>query len=617
MNFNTGRRSFLGRLGSVAAVAGLAKTSKASNLFAEAFGSTTDSGSDNVQQEWTSSQITGKYAIPPDTPSWVHNAVFYQIYPQSFYDSNGDGIGDLPGIIQKLDYVASLGVDAVWINPFFVSPFGDGGYDIADFYTVAPRYGTNADARRLFEEAHKKGLKILIDFVASYTSIEHHWFKASAEQKKNKYSNWYIWTDNIWKNPPKQFDNAFIKGYGTRNGQYMLNFYYSEPALNYGFALPDPDEQWELPSDHPDVRAMREEMKNVLRFWLKMGADGFRADMAGALVKSSAAEERKSADGSGQYFANHDRLTKQFWTEIRGLLKQEYPEAFMISEWSYPESALDGCFHADFFHWFDGYNDLFQKESWRILNGYSEGHSYFDVEGKGNITYFLSRFMEQYERTKGKGYISLPLGNHDNARLGNKRSDDDLEIIYAFGLTMPGVTFIYYGNEIGMRQMPEEWPQVEGAYRPRNGARTPMQWAPGKNLGFSTAAEEKLYLPVDPSADAPTVEAAEGKSDSLLNRTRRLIRLKHSEPALAAYAEFVPLYAKKDRYPLIFARAKEKDVILVALNPSGQEVDAEFDLDIPSSRMKLLAGRQMKVERSGRKTMARMARRSYAIYKII
>ena len=125
-------------------------------------------------------------------------------------------------------------------------------------------------------------------------------------------------------------------------------------------------------------------------------------------------------------------------------------------------------------------NDLFQKESWRILNGYSEGYSYFDVEGKGDITFFLSKFMEQYNLTREKGYISLPLGNHDNARLGNKRSDDDLEIIYAFGLTMPGVTFIYYGNEIGMRQLPENWPQVEGAYRPRNGARTPMQWSRAK-----------------------------------------------------------------------------------------------------------------------------------------
>ncbi|HQT92386.1 MAG TPA: alpha-amylase family glycosyl hydrolase, partial [Candidatus Kryptobacter bacterium] len=437
--------------------------------------------------------VTGKYLIPPHCPSWVHNAVFYQIYPQSFYDSNGDGIGDLKGIISKLDYVKSLGVDAVWMNPFFESPFCDGGYDISNYYKVAPRYGTNDDAKRLFEEAHGRGLRILIDFVASYTSMEHPWFKASAQQKKNKYSNWYIWTDNVWLNPPKRYEGSFVKGFGERNGQYMLNFYYCEPALNYGFAAPDSEQKWELPTDHPDVIAMREEMKRVLRFWMDMGADGFRADMAGALVKTSGVE------GNQQFHTTQEEATKRFWREIREMMDKDFPEAFMVSEWSYPIAALDGCFHADFFHWFQGYNDLFQKESWRILNGYSDGPSYFDEEGKGDITFFLSNFLEQYRPILGKGYISIPLGNHDNARLGNKRSDDDLEIIYAFGLTMPGVTFIYYGNEIGMRQLPENWAQVEGAYRPRNGARTPMQWKKGKNLGFSTAPAAELYLPVDPA----------------------------------------------------------------------------------------------------------------------
>jgi maltose alpha-D-glucosyltransferase/alpha-amylase len=554
--------------------------------------------------------ITGKYAVPADCPEWAHHAVFYQIYPQSFYDSDGDGIGDLQGIIQKLDYIKSLGVDAVWINPFFESPFCDAGYDISNYYKVAPRYGTNDDAKELFEEAHKRGLKILFDFVASYTSMESPWFKASAQQQKNKYSNWYIWTDNIWLDPPKQFSGAFIKGYGTRNGQYMQNFYQCEPALNYGFAVPDSQQKWELPIDHPEVVAMKEEMKNVLRFWMKMGADGFRADMAGALVKSSGAE------GNQQFYTTQEEGTKQFWREIRGILNKDFPEAFIVSEWSYPASALDGCFHADFFHWFQGYNDLFQKESWRILNGISEGHSYFDEEGKGDITFFLSRFMEQYERTKGKGYISLPLGNHDNARLGNKRSDDDLEIIYAFGLTMPGVTFLYYGNEIGMRQMPESWPQVEGAYRPRNGARTPMQWTKGKNLGFSTASAEKLYLPVDPAEDAPTVEANENNSGSLLHRTRKLIQLKHTEPALAAYAEFVPLYAKKNTYPFIYARAKDKDAVIVILNPSGKESSAEFSLNIPFSKLTLLAGKEVKVTKDVTKISVIVPKQTYAIYKL-
>jgi glycosidase len=604
------RRSFLSKAAAAVAGVGLLSIPKSAKVLANTFGKSSRERNLDVWNSLANFEITGKYIIPADCPEWVHNAVFYQVYPQSFYDSNGDGIGDLRGIIEKLDYIKSLGVSAVWVNPFFESPFNDGGYDISNYYKVAPRYGTNEDAKRLFKEAHKRGIRILFDFVASYTSIEHPWFKASAKQQKNRYSNWYIWTDNIWLNPPKEYQGSFVKGYGTRNGQYMLNFYYSEPALNYGFASPDPNQKWQLPIDHHDVLAVREEMKKVLRFWMEMGADGFRADMAGALVKTG------NVEGNQQFFETHEDGTKQFWREIREILKKDFPEAFMISEWSDPASALDGCFHADFFHWFEGYNDLFQKESWRILNGLSEGHSYFDKEGKGDITFFLSKYMEQYNLTKGKGYISLPLGNHDNARLGNERNDDDLEIIYAFGLTMPGVPFIYYGNEIGMRQMPEDWPQIEGAYRPRNGARTPMQWSPGRNLGFSTAPARKLYLPVDPSKEAPNVMMQEKDPNSLLNRTRRLIGLKNTEPAFAAYAEFVPLYAKKNSYPFVYARAKDQNVVIVVLNPAAEESHAEFNFDRPYSKLKLVAGKDVKIALSGKTMSMSVPGRTYAIYKL-
>lgn len=616
-----GRRSFIKRIVTAAAGIGILRASDTTGALTKVFDEDSmkrlTSAESGTRADFFGHEITGKYIIPDHCPEWVNHAVFYQVYPQSFYDSNGDGVGDIRGVIQKLNYIKSLGVDAVWINPFFESPFCDGGYDISDYYKVAPRYGTNDDAKRLFAEAHKRGLRILFDFVASYTSMRHPWFKASARQGKNEYSNWYIWTDNVWMNPPKHYAGSFVKGYGRRNGQYMLNFYYCEPALNYGFDVPDPEQKWQLPVNHPDVLAMREEMKKVLRFWMNMGADGFRADMAGALVKESRTEEGAAQTSTGQFHTTQEEGTKQFWREVRELMDKEFPDAFMISEWSYPASALDGCFHADFFHWFDGYNELFQKESWRILNGYSEGHSYFDKEGKGDITFFLGRFLEQCERTKGKGYISIPLGNHDNARLGNRRNDDDLEIIYAFGLTMPGVTFIYYGNEIGMRQQPDDWPQVEGGYRPRNGARTPMQWTKGKNMGFSTAPAGRLYLPVDPAADAPAVSVQERDPNSLLNRTRKLIRLKHSEPALAAYAEFVPLYARKNEYPFIYARAADGNVILVALNPSGEESTAEFELKVPYSRMRLLAGKEMRFLVSEPKLRVVMPGRSYAIYKLV
>lgn len=554
-----------------------------------------------------SAKITGEYKIP-ECPEWLNNAVFYQIYPQTFYDTDGDGIGDLPGITEKLDYVKSLGVDGIWINPFFESPFNDAGYDVSDYYKVAPRYGTNEDAKKMFDESEKRGLKILFDYVISYTSIDHPWFKESAKQEKNKYSNWYIWTDNTWVNPPAPYGDAFIKGYSRRNGQFMRNFYWSQPALNFGFAKPE--KPWMLPIDHPDVIAMEDELKNVLRFWMDMGADGFRADMAGALVKNA------NVKGNDQFFNTRDEGTKKFWNEIRGIMDKEYPGSFMVSEWSSPESALlGGGFHADFFHWFQSYSDILQKENWRILNGYSEGHSFFDKEGKGNMTHFLAEYMDQYEKTKGHGYILLPLGNHDLSRLNINRTDDELEMIFAFSLAMPGIPFIYYGNEIGMRQLYGN-PYVEGAYKPRAGARTPMQWTSGINDGFSPCEPSQLYLPVDTTADAPNVADEEKDPNSLLNRVRALIKMKKDEPALAAYAEFVPVYAQDNKYPFIFARAAGENIVLAIFNPGPRNEKAEFSLNLTAKEFKLLSGKECEIKVNGDDYSLAINPMTYSIYKI-
>ena len=541
------------------------------------------------------SEITGQDIIP-ECPAWVHHAVVYQIYPQTFYDSNGDGIGDLPGIIQKLDYVKSLGVDAIWLNPFFDSPFNDAGYDIRDYYKVAPRYGTNDDARRLFAEAHKRGLKVLFDYVISYTAIDHPWFVASTRQAPSPYSNWYIWTDNAWKS---ETGNLWVHGYGQRNGNFLSNFYWSEPALNYGYGRPDPAKPWQLPTDHPDVLALRAEMKKVMRFWMDLGADGFRADMASALVKGQ--DPRQD--------------TKHYWQEVRQILRTDYPEAFTVAEWSAPRNALDGAFHACFLHWIDSFNNLYQKESWRIGNGMSDGHSFFDREGKGDVAGFLAEYLADLQATRAKGYICLPLGNHDIARLNANRTTDDLEMIMAFGLTMPGVPFIYYGNEIGMRQL-QDLPQIEGAYKPRAGARTPMQWTGGKNLGFSTAEPSQLYLPVDSAPDAPNVAAEERDPASLLNRVRRLIALKHTEPALAAYAEFIPLYAKENTYPFVYARASGGNKLLIVINPAARPSVAQFPLAVTDSDWQLLAGTAVRFTRQESELRLEVPAQSYAIYRL-
>lgn len=286
---------------------------------------------------------------------WLKGAVFYEVYPQSFYDSNADGIGDIPGIIEKLDYIEWLGCNAIWLNPCFVSPFFDAGYDIADYYMVAPRYGTNEDLKTLFKKVHEKGMHILLDLVPGHTAITHPWFKQSMKAERNEYTDRYIWTDSTAKKP----DNitgimGHLRGISQRNGTAGVNCFSSQPALNYGFSQID-DPSWQQPVDAPGPMATREEIKNIMKFWLSMGCDGFRVDMAGSLVKNE--DDNKEE-------------TIKIWQDIRSYLDRNFPNAVLVSEWGKPESSLKAGFHMDFFlHVGDtGYQDLFRVDQpffWR------------------------------------------------------------------------------------------------------------------------------------------------------------------------------------------------------------------------------------------------------------
>jgi maltose alpha-D-glucosyltransferase/alpha-amylase len=287
----------------------------------------------------------------------------------------------------------------------------------------------------------------------------------------------------------------------------------------------------------------------------------------------------------------------------------------MVSEWSGPRKALDGAFHADFYHWVDGFNDIYQKEGWRVGNGTTNGHSFFDREGKGDITHFLAGYEPTLAATKSEGYICLPLGNHDIARLNNQRSTDDLEMIMAFGLTMPGIPFLYYGNEIGMRQL-QGSPQIEGCYAPRAGARSPMQWAPGRDLGFSRADPARLYLPVDHGADAPTVAAEESDPNSLLNRVRALIRLKHTEPALAAWADYGTLVAKPFAYPYVYYRAGGGETLIMVFNPAAAPAQAAFTLPSAGTSLTLVAGKPIESKLFGQLATIAIPGESYAILRL-
>jgi maltose alpha-D-glucosyltransferase/alpha-amylase len=478
-------------------------------------------------------------------PAWLSDAVFYEVYPQSFCDTNGDGIGDIEGIALKLHYIHGLGCNAVWINPCFVSPFKDGGYDVADYRTVAPRYGTNEDLYRLFAKAHAEGIRILLDLVPGHTSDQHAWFQQSSLPSRNAYTNRYIWTDSTWTVPR---DFRCVSGRFDRDANYVVNFFNTQPALNYGFG--HVTESWQQLCTHPDCLATRDAVKDIIRFWLDKGCDGFRVDMADSLVKND----------------DDKRATADIWRDVRAMLDRDYPQAVLVSEWSDPGRALRAGFHADFYldHEDNGCHALFRNRD--AATG--EPLGFFSRQGNGDISLFVADYLRRYEDSKDYGYMSFITGNHDTPRMRRTYDETELKLAYSFIFSMPGVPFLYYGDEIGMRYV-EGLVSKEGGYD-RTGSRTPMQWTHGVNCGFSDAPADRLYLPMDVSSDAPTVEQQADDPQSLLNTVIRVIRLRHEHADLQADGSFAVLYAQKGAYPLIYRRGG----LIIAVNPSARPAGA-------------------------------------------
>ncbi len=483
-------------------------------------------------------------------PSWLKDAVFYEIYPQTFCDSNGDGIGDIKGIESKLDYVKSLGCNAIWLNPVYDSPFMDAGYDVRNYYLVAERYGTNEDLKNLFKKAHEIGIRILLDLVPGHTSDQNEWFKNSKKAEKNEYSNRYIWTDSVWEAPPQY---RLLCGITDRDGNYLVNYFSSQPALNYGFNnITHPS--WQLPPSHPDCQATVKTLKDIMRFWLNMGCDGFRVDMADSLVKNEDGEKPE---------------TCKVWKNIRKMLDEEYPDAAIISEWCNPKVSIRAGFHSDFYldHDTNGYRILFRNKDKET----GECTAVFSKNGKGDITEFLDEYLDDLSETKGKGYISFITCNHDTPRMTRMFNSLEAKIAYSFIFLMPGVPFMYYGDEIGMSYM-EGLNSKEGGYS-RTGTRTPMQWDNSINHGFSSAPSNMLYLPVDTSKNSVTVEDQLKDPDSILNTLKKVIAIRHENEELQSDGNFEVVYAEKNKYPFIFRRGK----FLIAVNPTEKEQTAPFD----------------------------------------
>lgn len=483
-------------------------------------------------------------------PKWLENIVFYEVYPQSFMDTNADGIGDIQGIIRKLDYIKELGCDGIWINPCFDSPFFDAGYDVADYKKVAPRYGTNEDLKELFEKAHAKGMRVILDLVPGHTSIQHPWFAKSSKAEKNEFTDRYVWSDNIWN----EFQGVgsvtgCIRGFSDRNGCCAVNFFSIQPALNYGFAKCT--ESWMQPVDAPGPMGTREAMMDAMRFWMSMGCDGFRVDMAGSLVKNDPDQE----------------ATIALWQQFRRFMDEEFPDCALLSEWGEPEKSLRGGFHMDFLLHFgpSHYLDLFRVEE-----------PYFSRRGKGDISVFADTYMKNYAPTDGKGLICIPSSNHDMIRIRETLDEEEMKIAFAFLLSMPGAPFIYYGDEIGMKYV-KGLPSKEGGFE-RTGSRTPMQWNHGANAGFSSAPESELYLPIDPAKDRPTVEDAVADEHGLYQEIRKLIALRKEHEALQSMAKVEFLYAEKDAYPFVYLRTGQQEKVLVVLNPSDQEASCHISV---------------------------------------
>lgn len=491
------------------------------------------------------------------TPGWLADAVLYEIYPQSFADSDGDGIGDFPGVLAHLDHLTWLGVDTVWFNPCFASPFRDAGYDVSDYLQVAPRYGTNDDLVAVVDACHERGIRVLLDLVAGHTSDEHAWFlESTAGAPADPAADRYIWS--------AEPGEGFVASPGPRPGYYLKNFYDSQPALNFGYASPDPAKPWQLQADAPGPQANRAALREVMAFWLDQGVSGFRVDMAFSLVKSDPG-----------YVA-----TMALWREMRAWLDEKYPGAVILPEGVEPHEPEPAAFHGDFALVIHGmHSALFDNGGAGGKPWWSARPCYFDADAGTDGVESLEMFLAEWDAHRAHFGTDRPLllasADHDFSRLVcGSRTVEQTAAAWTFLLTWGTVPSVYYGDEIGMRYRPG-LPEVEGSichptYN-RAGARTPMQWEPGTGAGFSDADPSRFYLPVDPEPDRPDVASARDDERAALHLVRRLLALRREVPALRVGPSTRVLHRG---YPLVFERGGSH---VVVVNPSRERLE----LDVP------------------------------------
>jgi alpha-glucosidase len=506
-----------------------------------------------------------------DTDEWWRHAVIYEIYPQSFQDTDGDGIGDLKGITSRLDYLKNLGIDAIWITPIYPSPGVDNGYDIADYTAIDPKYGTMADFDSLVAEAKKRGIRVLMDFVINHTSDQHPWFKESRSSKGNPKRNWYVWhdgkgeTETSQGEPPNNWQSWFGHSawqWDDRTRQYYYHYFYVQ----------QPDLNWRNPEVH-------KAMDGVLDFWMQKGVAGFRIDAVSRLFEDPQMRDDPYLPGMNVY---GDRNIKHLYTddlpEVHDVLKEvrrvvdKYPgDPVLVTEADEPNvEALTKMY---------GNGDEVQLPmDFQIA----------DVN-ELNAAKFRRLFSE-VENNSAHGQPEYFFSNHDQPRqwdrYGDGQHNDQIaKLMAVLELTTRGTPQMYYGEELGMRTTDPTriedvhdpigrlgWPKEKG----RDGERTPMQWDSTANAGFTTG---QPWLKVPLSSQQYNVESESNDPESILSCYKHLLSLRKSERALRE-GEQVGIN-NNDPDVFAFLRRSGNEGVVVALNMSAKPRTIEFDFKNP------------------------------------
>jgi alpha-glucosidase len=499
---------------------------------------------------------------------WWRDGVIYQIYPRSYADSNGDGIGDLPGITGKLDYLADLGVDAIWLSPINPSPDKDFGYDVSDYKGIDPKYGTMEDFKELIKQAHTRKIRVILDLVMNHTSDQHPWFIESRSSKDNPKRDWYLWHagKNGKQTPPNNWQSIFggkAWEYDEKTGEWYYHMFVKE----------QPDLNWRNP-------AVRKEMLSVFNFWADRGVDGFRLDVFNEYFKDDQYRENPRKIGirpfdQQQHIYDADRPEMMSVVEEIRRTLDAYPERYAVGETflAGAEKAAEYC-------------------------GPGKLHAAFNFTFLGchwNPNQFLKSILD-WEAVLSEGsWPNYVLNNHDTPRSATRfhapENDERLKVAVGMLLTLRGTPFLYAGEEIGMRDIPlsrsdiqdpvglRYWPIVKG----RDGCRSPMQWSAEENAGFSTG---KPWLKVHPNYIQRNAESQKADPRSLFNFYKRLLALRRIYPALQK-GMFQPLTYDPQQV-LGYLRQDGEQTILVALNFGRRKIKLALGPRLNDAKWELL-----------------------------